>query len=637
MYKLDIPSLELTQHCTMPFKPMSAAFEGENTLPPCDWLLDLDTQNDTTLVRYDTICSDALHILDEDILLTPNLEFDSLVIQITNPLDGMAESLTLSGDDSEVSLRGNDSQRIVLASTGFTKGSQMLALLPNLTYINSASIPTIGWRYIDVILYHPFHGELTARIALYISSGNNDESRYEAQSCEGTSIEVAGLSYRRDTIFQLLLANQFGCDSLVQVQLNFADTFAQQFSYQLCSGEDIMIADQVIGVDTNFTLNLQSITGCDSTLYYEVIIEEALSSTVEASICAGEAYPFAGEVYNTAGTYVDTLQASNGCDSLHFLELTVNPLPTPNIETNGNLCQGATVELTTATMYANYQWDNGSTASSVIATDAGTYGLAVTDSNGCSGTTSVELSNTPPVIIYEILQPNCTGETGTLLIEEINEGTPPYSIAGQVIEAGQLIPGFTEGIHEVIVTSSDQCETSIRFTVFPGEVLEVELLPSIDIEVGQPIQMPIFTNNAVTNVLWSPANGLSCTDCLMPTVNPLVTTIYEVVVTDDQGCEWVGTIEVKVPEVTLYVPNAFSPNLDNINEIFIAYPTELVESIWIYDRWGAQVFLSEEGTIGWGGRINGKPAAEGVYVYIIEWSDTGGVTRVASGEVTLIR
>jgi gliding motility-associated-like protein len=62
-----------------------------------------------------------------------------------------------------------------------------------------------------------------------------------------------------------------------------------------------------------------------------------------------------------------------------------------------------------------------------------------------------------------------------------------------------------------------------------------------------------------------------------------------------------------------------------------------VERLSVYDRWGGLVFLSREGGSGWDGRIRDQLAAEGVYMYVIEWLDAEGTTRVTYGELTLVR
>ncbi len=102
------------------------------------------------------------------------------------------------------------------------------------------------------------------------------------------------------------------------------------------------------------------------------------------SICQGESYPFHSLNLTAGGTYNDTVAASNGCDSITTLTLTVHQLPNPVIIQSGNnLSVG---------VYTSYQWllngDTivGATSQSYTATVSGTYTVQVTDGNGCGNT-----------------------------------------------------------------------------------------------------------------------------------------------------------------------------------------------------------------------------------------------------------
>ncbi|MEM9526582.1 MAG: gliding motility-associated C-terminal domain-containing protein, partial [Bacteroidota bacterium] len=128
--------------------------------------------------------------------------------------------------------------------------------------------------------------------------------------------------------------------------------------------------------------------------------------------------------------------------------------------------------------------------------------------------------------------------------------------------------------------------------------------------------------------------------------NPLtirIPGVYTVTVTDDQGCR--GTAEATVAAfcpVRFYIPTAFSPNSDGINDRFAvnAVDAEAVR-LQIFDRWGQQVFLSSEGIPDWDGNVAGRPAASGTYGYVVEVEgfDEGGRYRTfqKAGAVVLVR
>ncbi|MBK7696261.1 MAG: gliding motility-associated C-terminal domain-containing protein [Saprospiraceae bacterium] len=98
----------------------------------------------------------------------------------------------------------------------------------------------------------------------------------------------------------------------------------------------------------------------------------------------------------------------------------------------------------------------------------------------------------------------------------------------------------------------------------------------------------------IKSVEWSPVAGLSCSDCLNPVAKPLVNTDYTVKVIDENGCESISLIKVKVKTPDVYVPNVFAPNGDNIHDrVFVYGPDNEVIKInvfQIFDRWGEKVF-----------------------------------------------
>lgn len=88
----------------------------------------------------------------------------------------------------------------------------------------------------------------------------------------------------------------------------------------------------------------------------------------------------------------------------------------------------------------------------------------------------------------------------------------------------------------------------------------------------------------------------------------------------------------------LFIPNAFSPNGDGINDVLNTFGSGIqTYQIAIYSRWGEQVFASGNWQNRWDGHFRGKPANPGDYVYIAEVQFQNGVTRHFKGEITLIR
>ena len=106
-----------------------------------------------------------------------------------------------------------------------------------------------------------------------------------------------------------------------------------------------------------------------------------------------------------------------------------------------------------------------------------------------------------------------------------------------------------------------------------------------------------------------------------------------------------GTCKSDSTEVTistnvskLLVPNVFTPNGDGVNDEFRVGYISIVEfHIWVYNRWGHEVYHSTDPAKGWDGRIGGKPAAEGAYFYVVRARGADDQKFHLKGDINLIR
>jgi gliding motility-associated-like protein len=112
------------------------------------------------------------------------------------------------------------------------------------------------------------------------------------------------------------------------------------------------------------------------------VLVSSVSTTIEKTICPGDSY----QGYNKTGSYLSTFKASNGCDSLVTLNLTVSPVV--NLGADRNLCPGDSILLAPGT-YSQYLWQDNSTGSQYVVKTPGTYWVTVTDQNGCSSADTV--------------------------------------------------------------------------------------------------------------------------------------------------------------------------------------------------------------------------------------------------------
>lgn len=178
------------------------------------------------------------------------------------------------------------------------------------------------------------------------------------------------------------------------------------------------------------------------------------------------------------------------------------------------------------------------------------------------------------------------------------------------------------------------------------DFLIVEAGPDQLINLGESTRLRAQSNQAVptSGLNWAPEAGLSCTDCPNPTASPLVSTDYVLTYFTEDGCGVSDVVRVGVvPTGQVYIPTAFSPNGDGVNDLFQLFPDQSVAGITefrVFDRWGGLVYEedgSSLGNRGWDGRRgDGQVCGSGVYVYAAKVRLLNGESRSFTGSVSLL-
>lgn len=104
------------------------------------------------------------------------------------------------------------------------------------------------------------------------------------------------------------------------------------------------------------------------------------------------------------------------------------------------------------------------------------------------------------------------------------------------------------------------------------------------------------------------------------------------------GCKANIEKPVYLPLFRFYIPNAFTPNTDDLNDVFNGKGIGIIEyELWIYDRWGEKIFYSNDLSIGWNGFVKNQLAQEDVYVWLVVLKDVFEIKHRYMGRVTLVR
>jgi len=142
------------------------------------------------------------------------------------------------------------------------------------------------------------------------------------------------------------------------------------------------------------------------------------------------------------------------------------------------------------------------------------------------------------------------------------------------------------------------------------------------------------------NYLWSPASVLNNSTIANPLANLRQDTRFTVLVTDIAGCKASATVLVKVYNgITYYLPNAFSPNGDGLNELFRPIPAGIVSTEYfrIFSRYGQLIFETAQPLKGWDGTYKGIKQPVGNYIWSIKGMGSNGKVVEMKGNVVLVR
>ncbi len=160
-------------------------------------------------------------------------------------------------------------------------------------------------------------------------------------------------------------------------------------------------------------------------------------------------------------------------------------------------------------------------------------------------------------------------------------------------------------------------------------------------DAGVPLKV-LFTNTSINGAtyLWDFGDGTTSTDTVpVHTYDAAAEYIVTLTITSPDGCIATYTTIVKVEtDFYLYIPTAFTPDGDGLNETFLIKGLGFESyEIWIFSRWGEQVFYSNDINDAWDGTFKGKQAQDGVYTYTIFIKMPLGDVSEKKGTLTLYR
>ncbi|MCO6493915.1 MAG: gliding motility-associated C-terminal domain-containing protein [Phaeodactylibacter sp.] len=299
----------------------------------------------------------------------------------------------------------------------------------------------------------------------------------------------------------------------------------------------------------------------------------------------------------------------------------------------------------------SYEWSNGATGETASGLGAGPYSVILTNEKGCQATAEYILGE-PDLIQAELSTSdiNCaTGENGgAISVDTTFGGTPPYlySLDGAIFEQAPQFLSLFADTYTVIVQDAAGCEQEFPATVEGVPELMV-VLRDTTIRLGDSLQLTAQPNSTDVVYAWSLADSTGTKETGQSIwVNPFISTGYFVEVYDTVTfCRATDFAMVNVrTDRRVYIPNAFSPNGDEINDFFTVYADKaavMVKSFRVFSRGGDMVYEDSNflpnGNQGWDGTFKGQELDPGVFAYVAEIEFVDGRTEVYAGDVMLMK
>jgi gliding motility-associated-like protein len=434
------------------------------------------------------------------------------------------------------------------------------------------------------------------------------------------------------------LVNSNGCDSIVTLNLTiFNNTIGTDTQVQCDSY--VWIDGNTYNNDNNSaTCTLVNSNGCDSIVTLDLTILNTTSGTDNQTHCQTFTWIDGNTYTNNNNSATHVLVNSNGCDSVVTLNLTIL---NPSYGTDNQIhCN-------------TYTWIDEITYTS----NNNSAMFTLVNSIGCDSVVTLNLTILDKPT-FEIVNDQNWCETDSLKEITINNfGVPPFQFVvmknQEVIENCSTMnssDNFTVndyGFYSIMNYQDNICSSDSigKFNIIyrPSPNAEFTTIPQ-ETDLNNP---DIFFRNLSTincSVNWDFGDGTSLDYLNFNTTHSYSDTgvyVATLVLENQYKCISTTTQSITIyPPFDIFIPNAFTPNGDNNNDVFnpTLYGVTSFNMI-IINRWGEVIYQTSDKNKGWDGMLSDKSQVyiNGNYTYRIDLVDYFGKSRNYIGQVTLIK
>jgi gliding motility-associated-like protein len=372
------------------------------------------------------------------------------------------------------------------------------------------------------------------------------------------------------------------------------------------SSDTLIITESMDGPQVNLGAD---IIGCEGD---EVILAADISGV---DYVWQDGSTFSTYTATTSGIYYLDVSNSCGVDSDTITVNISGTAPSVDLGADTTVCEGTIVTLSTQPdSITNVIWQDGSDNATFVIHSAGTFSVVL--SNHCG-----EIADTIHVMYAMAPDPFDLGPDTTICQGEWNVLTAPvtpYAIQWHDGSSGQEFVANASGTYSLQISNDCGTATDAIDVIVEQEAMHIELGPDTTLCIGEQLLLDA-TQAIIANYSWSTGESSPTITVTNPGTYAVtvITSCNEV--TDEQiiglnpNCNPTNTANA------IYAPNVFSPNGDQINDVFTIGTTEGIEILssegFIFDRWGNVVFYDDAIPFTWDGKFDDKPVMPGVYVY----------------------
>ncbi len=346
------------------------------------------------------------------------------------------------------------------------------------------------------------------------------------------------------------------------------------------------------------------------------------------------------------GAYTVNVKDANGCTRnlsttlAEPAQLVIDLSVLSDVACLGDKNGSILANVTGGTVPYRYTWKNAdlqlsNTSNLVSGLPAGVYALAVKDNNNCIADNNIEI--TAPQFLLESsvtkTDPTCSYKTDGTAQVNVTGGTAPYLVSWSNGANGAAAADLAAGTYTITVQDSKNCITINKTVIVaPAALVVVPTVKDISCAEQQDgeIHTAVSKGTPPYTYLWSTGSSA-------PDITDLAEGTYTITVTDQKGC--VNTTDATVNAGSgdcLFIPNAFSPNNDGINDRWVLrniklYPNNTMQ---VFNQWGQQLYSASPYLDPWDGRHNNNLLPPGTYYFIFSRGDG---SASFTGPLTIIK